>query len=162
MLNTPLNHHELSDPEAEILFEAMVKALPRNFNYAAFPNVNLFIGHLLLQSELKGRLLMKEIETLTGQITDKLARDPKEKEIVRLLKDYHLLQKLFALELTAEEFEKIVGRGTWDVGRGKQGASFRPTSYVLRLTSDRMDPSVRRDQHRRPCSGNQLHPPCGN
>ncbi len=110
LLSSPVTRHALPDPETGLLFEQMVSHLPENFNYKAYPNVNLFIGHLILQSELKAERLFKEITRLQDEIQSKLARIPEEKAIISLLKDHRLLQKLFALELTPEDYEAIKGR----------------------------------------------------
>ena len=108
LLSSPLSQDQLPDPETGLLFERMVEALPENFNYDAFPNVKLFIGHLILQSELKGNRLMGERERLMNQISLKLAKTEEEKKILSLLKDYRLLERLFALELMPEDYEAIV------------------------------------------------------
>jgi len=104
---------QLPDPETSLLFEDMVRRLPENFNYDAFPNVCYFIGALLLQSELKADRLMLEVRKLTDTISEKLTRNPEEKKLVALLEDHRLLQKLFALELTPADYEAILrGRET--------------------------------------------------
>jgi len=100
---------QLPDPETSLLFEDMVRQLPRNFNYEAFPNVRYFIGLLLLQSELKAPQLMQEAGKLSERLLTKLAKTETEKTLVGLLKDYRLLQKLFALELTPQDYEVIAG-----------------------------------------------------
>ena len=97
--------------EIGLLFEDMVRALPRDFHYEAFPNVCRFIGRLLLQSEITAPELMREIERLSAKIMDKLAGSPEGKDLVALLKDYRLLERLFALELTPEAYEQIRSRG---------------------------------------------------
>ena len=78
MLASLLSHHQLPDPETSLVFEKMVSSLPADFDYNAYPNVKLFIGHLILQSELKGDLLFDEMDALPGKISDKLARTEKE------------------------------------------------------------------------------------
>ncbi|MFA5159506.1 MAG: hypothetical protein WC484_03260, partial [Candidatus Omnitrophota bacterium] len=101
---------QLPDPETSLLFEDMVKRLPKDFNYDAFPNVRYFIGTLLLQSELKASMLMSEVQKLTDQITAELARNRTEKELIKLLKGYRSLQKLFALKLSPQDYEAILGQ----------------------------------------------------
>ncbi len=90
------------------MFEKMVSFLPKDFNYQAYPNVNLFIGHLILQSELKADRLIQEVKALSEKIRDSLAATEKEKSIVAQLRKYQLLKKLFALELTPGEYEEII------------------------------------------------------
>lgn len=108
LLSSPLSRHQLPDPETGILFEKMAAALPSDFDYKAYPNVQLFIGHLILQSEVKADGLVKESDSLTDLILEKLAKTDEEKKVLSLLKDHQLLKKLFALELTPEDYEKIV------------------------------------------------------
>ncbi|MEI7752629.1 MAG: hypothetical protein WCJ71_11160, partial [Candidatus Omnitrophota bacterium] len=109
-MNSQSTSIQLPDPETGILFEDMVKQLPENFNYDAFPNVRYFIGTLLLQSELKADRLMLEVQKLSNEIAAKLTRNKEEKKLVALLADHRLLQKLFALELTPGDYDSIVSR----------------------------------------------------
>ncbi|MBP9865281.1 MAG: hypothetical protein KBC91_02635, partial [Candidatus Omnitrophica bacterium] len=104
-LESSLSQSRLPDPDTSILFENMVAALPADFDYSRFPNVTLFIGHLILQSELKGERLFDEMTWLSDLVADKLAADPREKEITGLLKKHRLLKRLFSLELTAKDYE---------------------------------------------------------
>jgi adenylate kinase len=121
----------LSDPETSLLFEDMVRQLPPNFNYDAFPNVRYFIGLLLLQSELKAERLMKEAGALSEKILAKLAKTEIEKTLVGLLKDYRLLQKLFALELTPDDYEAIAGERLTANGERK---NIKPSEIVRRFS----------------------------
>jgi acetate kinase len=131
---------QLPDPETGLLFEDMIKYLPENFNYDAFPNVRFFIGMLLLQSELKSGMLMQEIQKLSEKITTKLTRNKEEAKLVALLADHRLLQKLFALELAPEDYEKIERRKAEGVrsknttdGKGQKGYSLKPSELVRQL-----------------------------
>jgi hypothetical protein len=108
LLLSPLTQNNLPDPETGLLFESMVTALPKDFAYDAYPNVNLFIGHLILQSELKSGRLMEELNRLSDRIAAKLVRDEKQKEIVLLLQEHRLLKKLFKLELTPADYERMM------------------------------------------------------
>ncbi|MCM8776609.1 MAG: hypothetical protein NC930_09745, partial [Candidatus Omnitrophica bacterium] len=110
LLSQPLSQNRLPDPETGLLFEEMISRLGLHFNYRAYPNVNLFIGHLILQSELRGEGLIKEMERLVELVTAKLARTGEEKQIAELLKDYRLLGRLFRLELTPADYEEIAAR----------------------------------------------------
>ncbi|MBI2166648.1 MAG: triose-phosphate isomerase [Candidatus Omnitrophica bacterium] len=107
LLSSPLAGRQLPDPETGLLFEKMVSALPKDFNYDATPNVKVFIGHLILQSEVKGGRLMEEMNRLTEEVSARLARTEVEKKILALLKDHRLLKRLFALELTPEDYAAI-------------------------------------------------------
>ena len=128
LLKSEQMSQQLPDPETSMLFEDMVKALPRDFDYEAYPNVRYFIGRLLLQSELKAPELMEETQRLSAKIMEKLAKTQAEKDLVVLLKDYRLLQKLFALELTPANYDAIVG--TRDSGLGDR---IRPSEIAKRF-----------------------------
>lgn len=106
-LSQSLSAQPLSGKASELLIEEMARRLPENFNYQIYPNLNLFIGHVLLQRELNGDQLIREMETLTDRISSQLASESQEKEIVSLLKSYRLLKKLFSLEVTPREFEQL-------------------------------------------------------
>jgi len=132
-LDTPEQERTLSDPETGLLFEAMVARLPQDFPYSRYPNVNRFIGHLILQSELKGDRFFREMKKLEGRISDQLAPTPVEKEIVSILKDYQLLKKLFVLELTPEDYERVLARK----------AAIRPAHVIGRFAKLNQDKRVR-------------------
>ena len=128
---------QLPDPETSLLFEDMVKQLPRDFNYDRFPNVRYFIGTLLLQSELKAPRLMEETQKLAAKITDKLTQNKQEKELTGLLADHRLLQKLFALELVPADYEEIIGRR-----RAEGGGRLKPSNLVNQFDSILHPPSA--------------------
>ncbi len=110
LLSATLGRQELPNPETSLLFESMISALPADFNYNAYPNLKLFVGHLILQSEVQGSVLMDEIIRLEDRIATSLAVTETEKKILLLLKDYGLLKKLFALELSPSDYEMILKR----------------------------------------------------
>ncbi|MBI3313451.1 MAG: hypothetical protein HYZ83_04400, partial [Candidatus Omnitrophica bacterium] len=118
LLSSPLSKHRLPDPGTGILFEKMVAALPADFDYQPYPNVQRFMGHLILQSEIKEDRLAEETEQLTDKIAQKLAKTKEEKNILSLFNDYKLLKKLFALELTPKDYETILERRK-DLAAGK-------------------------------------------
>jgi hypothetical protein len=107
LLSGPLSQTPLPAAEIEEVFEGLVKALPQDFDYGAYPNVSRFAGHLLLQSELNGAMLMEELDRLEDSITQKLSPTSEEKAILELLKKQRLLKRLFALELSPADYEKI-------------------------------------------------------
>lgn len=111
----------LPDPETSILFEALVQALPTNFNYDRFSSVTAFAGMLMLKSQVRAEDLAAEITRLEDKITDKLAETKNAKSLVAVLKDYRLLKKLFALELLPSDFEHL------------KKTSVQPSGLVARL-----------------------------
>jgi len=110
LLTAPISESHLPDPETGLLFESMVTNLPQDFDYAQYPNVNRLIGHLILRSELKTDRLMEEVKVLADRISEVLAGTEQEKKIVSLFEDYRLLQRLFSLEVTPEDYEDITKR----------------------------------------------------
>ncbi len=107
LLKQPLGTQSLSDPETGLLFERMAAALPQNFPYARFPNLNRFIGHLILQSEIKTPFLTAELDLLTQKLVSSSVRTPEEKELVQLIEDVRLTHKSLDLELSASEYDSI-------------------------------------------------------
>jgi HEAT repeat protein len=131
LLESEQASRQLPAPETGLLFENMVKALPRDFNYAVYPNVCYFVGRLLLQSELKAPELMQEAEQLSAKIADKLAKTQAEKDLLALLKDNRLLQKLFSLELTPADYEVILSRNGQRAKRNE--SDLKPSAIIKRL-----------------------------
>ncbi|MDP3921122.1 MAG: hypothetical protein Q8R76_10010 [Candidatus Omnitrophota bacterium] len=111
LLTQPVSRHQLPDPDTGLLFEAMTRHLGYDFGYENFPQISIFIGHLLLQSELNSDPLMLEMDGLVNRIADKLADADQEKKILSLLKDHRLLTRLFALTLTPHQYDQIALRG---------------------------------------------------
>ncbi len=120
---------KLPDPDTSILFENLVKSLPANFNYARFSSVTSFCGILMIKSEIKADVLTAEISKMEDQITDKLAEKKTAKELVAVLKDYRMLQKLFSLELAPSDYEVIAGSETG----GRRPESIQPSVLANRL-----------------------------
>lgn len=110
LLSESFTGNALQDRQTEELFEKMVQSLPAQFDYSRYPNLKFFIGHLLLQSELKAGLLADEMDGLSEEIIQALAQSPEEQKLTGLLNDYRLLQKLFSLQLTPGQYEMVLER----------------------------------------------------
>lgn len=110
LLSGALSMNQLPDPETGLLFEKMIAALPASFDFNIYPNVQIYIGHLILQSEMKGERLFDEISLLTDKISEKLAKTDEEKQLLSLFRDHRLLLRLFALELTPQDYERMLSR----------------------------------------------------
>ncbi len=137
LLNGDPVSRQLPALETGMLFEDMVKALPRDFNYRNYPNVCSFVGSLLLQSEIDAPRLMKETERLSSALVGKLAGTQTEKDLVELLKDHRLLQKLFALELTPTDYETVFSRKEAQL-------SLRPSDVARRFAAIQKKESISR------------------
>lgn len=130
LLTAPPSRHSLPHPDTTRLFEAMVRRLPRNFDYAAYPNVCRFIGHLILQSELRADRLDEEMKRLADRLTLGLAGKNSERHLLRRIKNFRLLKKLLRLELTEKEYS-FLSRHYKLAGSGRNN----PASVILRPTS---------------------------
>lgn len=109
-LNPDYFNHQLPAPAASRLFEELVRRLPADFDYTRYPQVNLLIGHLILHSELEFDHLTVEMESLVDRIAQAMSLDEREREIIRLLRDYRLLSHLLALKLTPQEYDQALSR----------------------------------------------------
>lgn len=89
-------------------------ASPAGFKFTDYPALSKQIGLAILSSEIQAPDLLKEIERLNERILGKLAAAPEEKNLIADYQNYFLLRKLFALELTREEFGRFQAelRGT--------------------------------------------------
>jgi hypothetical protein len=154
LLASPLSEHHLSDPETGLLFEEMASKLPAEFNYKDYPQVTSAIAHIVLRSELQGAQLIQEVERLTDRILDQLAETRQEKEIVKALRDYSLLKKLFALELVPKDYEKIMNAKSGEqraenpsmphaLGSMLAQEPLRPSTLIHRIAAVNADGRVR-------------------
>lgn len=98
---------KLPDPETSILFEKLIKALPQNFNYERFASVTAYCGLLMLKSQIKSEELAAEITKFEDTVTGQLAEKKSAQDLVAALKDYRMLQKLFALELLPGDYDAL-------------------------------------------------------
>ncbi|MSR78126.1 MAG: hypothetical protein EXS63_07905 [Candidatus Omnitrophica bacterium] len=131
LLNRPLDQVLAPAPQAAYLFDQMAEILPGNFNYARFEHLNRVIASLILQSEIHPSALNQEISNLCASISQKLATTSQEKSVLDLVKDYRLLKKLFALELTAEEYEQIKAEDGRTGKKMEERDQKNPSSSVL-------------------------------
>ncbi len=97
-------------PQTGELFEAIARVLPEDFSIDAYPNVKIRAAFLILQSELSAEMLMRETEKLSELASDGLARTEDQRKIYGFYRDYLLLTKLFALNVTPEEYGLILKR----------------------------------------------------
>ncbi len=88
----------------EKLYEIMS---PRGFDFKQYPNLSLWEGAKILESELEAEALMAEIRRLENSILEHLSGKPEEKEIIRQTKKNLLIEKLFTLQLTRDEFQVL-------------------------------------------------------
>lgn len=83
---------------------------PRGFSFKNYPAISRLGQYLILQSEMDSETLFREIEKLSGDLFSVLAKKDEERELIRLMKDLALVDKLFKLELTREDYEQVSGK----------------------------------------------------
>ncbi|HOW59625.1 MAG TPA: hypothetical protein PLO78_07890, partial [Candidatus Omnitrophota bacterium] len=94
--------------ESRSFFEEFYSIVaPKGFRFEDYPNLTRRIGVAILSSELQATDLFKEIEQLNEKVLEKLGKTTFEKEVIHRYQDYLLLKKLFALELSREEYRTI-------------------------------------------------------
>ncbi len=111
-LEEPIHSTPLSDSGAGQFFEEITEQLPDDFDYSDYPNTTLKIGIHILQSELDALRLGNEVERLADLLAAELTVDETQRELLNILKDYRLLQRLLALELVPSDFDKVLERQT--------------------------------------------------
>jgi predicted Rossmann-fold nucleotide-binding protein len=91
-------------------------AVSKGFRFGDYPHLTCEIGIAILSSELQAIDLLGEAERLNDLILQSLARTEEEKNLILEYKEYRLLRKLFALELTREEYQRLKNKtgGTGD------------------------------------------------
>ncbi|MFA5167692.1 MAG: hypothetical protein WC530_04090 [Candidatus Omnitrophota bacterium] len=101
---------ELPAYKTRFVFERLLEALPPDYSFDAFPNLQLHIQQLILLSELQGDRLRSEARELTKRVVEALARTRKERYFTGLFREYQLLKRLFRLELDREEYQALKER----------------------------------------------------
>ena len=82
-------------------------AAPQGFRFEDYPHLSRQIAIAILSSELQATDLLKEAEKLNDLLLEKLAKTDEQKKLIVEYREYCLLKKLFALELTRGEFEQF-------------------------------------------------------
>ena len=96
--------------KTRFVFERLMDALPADFSFNAYPNLRLRIQQMILISELQSEVLQSEIKKLTASLVEVLVKTDEEKTLVRSLREYQLLKKLFHLELSRGEYQQVLSR----------------------------------------------------
>jgi UTP:GlnB (protein PII) uridylyltransferase/anti-sigma regulatory factor (Ser/Thr protein kinase)/methylase of polypeptide subunit release factors len=107
LLNANLSQDHLPNPETIKTFEAMIENLKADFDYEAYPQVKLFITHLILQSELDASRLQEEIDRLFIKISHSMMETDVQRKVFELYRHHELLTHLFELQLTPREYEQL-------------------------------------------------------
>lgn len=80
----------------------------REIDFSAYPHFKAYAQYLIFQSEIDSREFFNEIETLSSEIFSRLAKTKEEQSLIEAVRQALLLEKLFALELTREEYRQIL------------------------------------------------------
>lgn len=110
-----MNRLEPKDKRKENLPRYIIERLieemgPKGFNPLDYPDFSLYMAYFSLKNEVDSRDLFLEIEILFQQILDSLAKTNEEKVLLDLFRDEVLIQKLFSLELTRENWDRFLRR----------------------------------------------------
>lgn len=122
----------------------LIRALPPDFDFKSYPQIKSFLAQSIFQKELQGASLMSEINRLQKMIFQALIQTPKEADILKLYQDTQWLGKLFALELTPEDYEGLLRKQAQlepqimlnrieSIHRGEEGVSQFVDPRVSRL-----------------------------
>lgn len=97
------------------------------FSFEDYPFLKSFFAGKILHQELDAVALSGEMKILEERIGEALVKTKQEKEILSLLKDYVLLEKLLSLDLSRDEF----------LGLRRDEPIFRPLHFQKRLSAFR-------------------------
>ena len=97
-----------------LAFDRAFTQLPKDFSMKTWPHWTLYAQYVILTQELDGKKLHEETARLKEKILNALAQRPAEKEYVAQTRELNLLRKLFALQLTREEYESLRWRSSSD------------------------------------------------
>jgi small neutral amino acid transporter SnatA (MarC family)/DNA-binding transcriptional regulator/RsmH inhibitor MraZ len=103
--------HDLPVYKTRFVFERLMDALPEDFSFDLYPNLRLQIQQMILLSELQNDSFRSEIKELAKRLVGALARTEKEKQLTEVFREYQMIQKLFHLELSREEYQQVKSRG---------------------------------------------------
>ncbi|MDP3919808.1 MAG: hypothetical protein Q8R76_03265 [Candidatus Omnitrophota bacterium] len=82
----------------------------QGFSFQDYPHFSKMAGAVILRSELNAGELMEELTRVRNEILEALAVKPEETELVRLYRDFLLLQQLFRLELIPANYRELLDR----------------------------------------------------
>lgn len=114
----------------------MLEHLPKDFSFKPYSHLKLYLQFMIFQSEMKAPALFDEMSSLQEKILQKIAKSEKEKRLLDLFKNYGLLKKLFALELTFNEYETLAARKS----------DLQPSQMIQRFEGINTDNRVRNVQ----------------
>lgn len=126
-LALPFSKNPALDPALSLILVKMLSFLPASFDFNTFPRVKQFFAKAVFESELSAASLSREMDLLTELISSHLAVTEVERTLLRLLKNYRLMQRLFSLDLTPEDFDLLMNPQTQ--------VNFRPKEILRQFQS---------------------------
>ncbi|MBI4397747.1 MAG: hypothetical protein HY586_01305, partial [Candidatus Omnitrophica bacterium] len=108
------------------------EAKPKGFSFSDYYTLMKYLGLLLLAQEMEAGSFFEEIKKLNHELVTALAKTPEEKGWVELLKDYVLVKKLFALELSRTEYSEVL----------EKQKILSPEIFSARITLAQIDPPL--------------------
>ncbi|MBI3999143.1 MAG: hypothetical protein HY351_00865 [Candidatus Omnitrophica bacterium] len=79
----------------------------KGFKFDDYPSLVRLWASLIFQSELDPEKFFQEIDSASDRLFDSLTQKDGERELVALFKDSIILEKLFSLQLTREEYASL-------------------------------------------------------
>ncbi|GEM_PF-2476456 len=83
-------------------------AKPKGFSFSDYYTLMKYLGLLLLAQEMEAETFFAEIKKLNVELVKQLAKTPEENSLARLMNDYLLSRKFYALELMREEYAEVI------------------------------------------------------
>ncbi len=91
------------------LFVRLLEAgMGKGFSFNRYPQLSLWVATTLLRHEIDHDEIFAEIESLSNRILEQLAENDREREVIELFRETFLLMDLFSLELSRENYLKIL------------------------------------------------------
>ncbi len=134
LLSLSFSKAPVSDPGLSFLLERMLSFLPASFDFDVFPSVKQVFAKSVFESELSAASLLKEMDQLIEKISLGLAATDVEKNLLLFFKNYRLLQRLFSLDFTPEDYKVLSGTNA--------RINFRPKEILRQFQSMDKDHQV--------------------
>lgn len=108
------------------------KTVPHGFRFSDYPQITYRAASKVLQSEMQSKALFEEFDRLFNRLLALRAEKPEEQKFVEEYRVLVFLEKLFRLELTPDDWEKVKQKGI-----GKEEATGRQAIRFYRLMEKR-------------------------
>ncbi|MBI2166749.1 MAG: phosphoenolpyruvate carboxykinase (ATP), partial [Candidatus Omnitrophica bacterium] len=97
---------------ARHFFESLHReAKAHDFSLLNYPNLLTYGGLVILREEIDSSALFREMESLEEKLELGLAKNSRERELIRLGRDISLLEKLLTLRMSRSDFDRYLEKG---------------------------------------------------